>query len=80
MEVTKYFVNVFFLITLTGKKDLGYGMVITEVVAIVFIGLVFVALAVLKVLFLQEMRCFSDSGRIVVLLLVGLKSGLNKVR
>ena len=80
MEVTKYFVNVYFLITLTGKIDLGYGMVITEVVGIVFIGLVFVDLAVLKVLFLQEMRCSSDSGRIVVLLLAGLKSGLNKVR
>ena len=80
MEVTKYFVNGYFLITLTGKIDLGYGMVITEVVGIVFIGLAFVDLAVLKVLFLQGMRCSSDSGRIVVLLLVGLKYGLNMVR
>ena len=37
-----------FIITLKGKIDLGYGMEITEVVGIDFIGLVFVDLAVLK--------------------------------
>ena len=59
--------------------DLGYGREIVEAGEIVFDGLAFVVLVVLKTSFLQEMRCSSDLHQIIVWLRVDLRSGLNKV-
>ena len=58
---------------------LGYGREIAEAGGIVFVGLAFVALAVLKTSFPQGMRCSSDLHQIIVWLLVDSRSGLNKV-